>query len=66
MRHEIFDQWLTEERNVDHVMEYLKDANFDPEFYAQYESAIVKSYNQQFGTTIQPKKKSWKRIFVKV
>jgi NADPH-dependent 2,4-dienoyl-CoA reductase/sulfur reductase-like enzyme len=65
MRHEIFDRWLTEERSVDHVMEHLKDANFDPEFYAQYEGAIVKSYNQQVGTNIQPKKKSWKRIFLK-
>jgi hypothetical protein len=65
MRHEIFDRWLTEKRGVDHVMEHLKDANFDPEFYAQYEGAIVNSYNQQVGTTIQPKKKSWKRIFLK-
>ncbi len=65
MRHEIFDRWLTEERSADHVMEYLKDANFDPEFYAAYESDIVASYNQQFGTKIQPKKKSWKRIFIK-
>ncbi len=66
MRHEIFDRWLTEERSVDHVMEYLKDANFDPEFYTQYEAEIVTSYNQQFGANIQPKKKSWKRIFTKV
>lgn len=65
MRHEIFDRWLTEERSVDHVMEYLKDANFDPEFYTQYEAEIVTSYNQQFGANIQPKKKSWKRIFTK-
>ncbi|MGB5377323.1 NAD(P)/FAD-dependent oxidoreductase [Muriicola sp.] len=65
MRHEIFDRWLTEERSVDHVMEYLKDANFDPEFYTQYEAEIVRSYNQQFGANIQPKKKNWKRIFTK-
>lgn len=63
MRHEIFDRWLTEERDVNHVMEYLKDANFDPEFYAQYEAEIVRKFNSDYGTTIQPKKKSWKRIF---
>jgi len=63
MRHEIFDRWLTEERSVDHVMEYLKDANFDPEFYAQYESQIVSKFNSEFGTNISSKKKSWKRIF---
>ncbi len=63
MRHEIFDRWLTEERDVNHVMEYLKDANFDPELYAQYESEIVSKYNSEFGTSINPQKKSWKRIF---
>ena len=63
MRHEVFDKWLTEERDVDYVMEHLKDANFDPEFYKQYEGELVKKYNSEFGTTISPKKKSWKRIF---
>jgi len=63
MRHEIFDRWLTEKRDVNHVMEYLKDANFDPEFYSQYENKIVSKFNSEFGTSISPKKKSWKRIF---
>ncbi len=65
MRHNIFDQWLTEEKNVYHIMEYLKDANFDPEFYAQYEQEIIAKFNNEFGTIIAPKKKSWKRIFSK-
>jgi len=63
MRHEIFDRWLTEGRTLDEVMEHLKDANFDPEFYAKYEDAIVAHYNAVQGTNITPKKKSWKRIF---
>ena len=63
LRHKIFDQWLTEERPIDHVMEYLKDANFDPEFYMAYEEEIVAKYNTDFGKNISPKKKSWKRIF---
>lgn len=66
MRHEIFDRWLTEKRNIDYVLEYLKDANFDPEFYAHYENKIVSKFNLEFGTNITPKKKSWKRIFQKV
>ncbi|MRI01801.1 NAD(P)/FAD-dependent oxidoreductase [Kriegella sp. EG-1] len=65
MRHKIFDQWLTEERSVTHVLEYLKDANFDPEFYSQYESQIISQFNTALGTNIKPKKKSWKRIFAK-
>lgn len=63
MRHEIFDRWLTEERDVNHVIECLKDANFDPEFYTNYESQIVSKFNSEFKTNISPKKKSWKRIF---
>ena len=63
MRHEIFDRWLTEKRDVHHVVEYLKDANFDPEFYAKYEDKIVSKFNAELGTNISPKKKSWKRIF---
>ncbi|WP_298503886.1 FAD/NAD(P)-binding oxidoreductase [uncultured Maribacter sp.] len=63
MRHKIFDQWLTENRNIEYVMEYLKDANFDPEFYAQYEQEIITHFNKKFDTQISPKKKSWTRIF---
>ncbi|NNC61984.1 MAG: NAD(P)/FAD-dependent oxidoreductase, partial [Eudoraea sp.] len=63
MRHEMFDRWLTEGRTIDYVMEHLRDANFDPEFYSQYEKEIVDSYNSAFETNIKPKKKSWKRIF---
>ncbi len=66
MRHEIFDRWLTDGQSIDHVMEFLKDANFDPEFYAQYEGAIVARYNAELGTSILPRKKSWKRIFLNV
>ena len=65
MRHDIFDKWLTEERDVHHVLEYLADANFDPEFYKAHEKEIVAKFNAENNTNIQPKKKSWKRIFAK-
>jgi len=63
MRHEIFDQWLTEEKSIKHVIEYLADANFDPEFYKLHEKQIVEKFNKEMGTNIQLKQKSWKRIF---
>lgn len=66
MRHEVFDRWLTEERDVFYVLEYLADANFDPEFYKLYEKDIVSKFNQENGTAIQARKKSWKRIFTRV
>ena len=65
MRHEIFDKWLTENRDMNYVMSYLKDANFDPEFYKAYENEILTQYNNTFNTNLAPRKKSWKRIFSK-
>jgi NADPH-dependent 2,4-dienoyl-CoA reductase/sulfur reductase-like enzyme len=65
MRHEIFDKWLTEKRAVNYVVEYLADANFDSEFYSLYEKEITTKFNQENGTSIESRKKSWKRIFTR-
>ena len=62
LRHEVCDRWLSEERTVDYVIEHLKDANFDPEFYAQHENAIVEQFNREHSANVQLKSKSWKRI----
>ncbi|WP_062054461.1 NAD(P)/FAD-dependent oxidoreductase [Aquimarina longa] len=52
MRHEVFDRWLTEQRDVDYVMQHLSEANFDPEFYAPYESEILNAYKKmEFQTS---------------
>ncbi|NNM17063.1 MAG: NAD(P)/FAD-dependent oxidoreductase [Croceitalea sp.] len=63
MRHELFDQWLTNEKSIDFVMEHLLDANFDPELYRQYEKEILAKYNTDFGKSLKLKKKNNKRIF---
>jgi NAD(P)H-nitrite reductase large subunit len=47
MRHETFDKWLTEQREIDYVMQHISEANFDPEFYKHYEKEILASYNYQ-------------------
>ncbi len=62
LRHNMFDKWLKEERSVEHVLEHLKDANFDPEFYDQHETEILEKFNQENNTNLVSKKKSWKRI----
>ncbi len=46
MRHETFDRWLTEERDLQYVISNLKEANFDPEFYKKYEAQILNAFNQ--------------------
>ena len=48
MRHEVFDQWLNNEVSIDYVMENLTRANFDPEFFKQYEQDIVNQFNLAF------------------
>lgn len=63
MRHEIFDRWLTQSKDVDYVVSHLADANFDPEFYKNYENSIVNKYNSDFQKNLKSKKKSFKRIF---
>jgi NAD(P)H-nitrite reductase large subunit len=62
MRHALLDRWINEKRTVTYALEHLCDANFDPEFYKRYEKEIITAYNAENQTTIQPKKKSWRRI----
>lgn len=64
LRHKVFDKWLTEEKSIEYVLEHLKDANFDPEFYKKHENEIIIKFNLENGTTLKAKKKSWKRIFL--
>jgi NAD(P)H-nitrite reductase large subunit len=47
MRHETFDRWLSEKRDVNFVMENLSEANFDPEFYKKFERQILTAFNNQ-------------------
>lgn len=46
MRHEVFDRWLTKKRSADFVMEHLKKANFDPEFYKTFEKEIFNDWRK--------------------
>ncbi|NHN27225.1 NAD(P)/FAD-dependent oxidoreductase [Flavobacterium jejuense] len=50
MRHEFFDKVLTEKKSVDFVIENLKQANFDPEFYKHYEKEIASQFKNEFPT----------------
>jgi len=63
MRHEVFDQMLSEKRSIFHVVEHLSDCNFDPEFFKSYETEIISKFNAVQHTDIKLKKKSWSRIF---
>ena len=52
MRHEVFDTWLTEKKNLNFVINNLRIANFDPEFYKKYEHQILSKFKDQLTTTV--------------
>jgi len=56
-RHEVCEKWLAEKTSISKVLQDLSLANFDPEFYKEYEQDLVDLYNQQTGENIQLKKK---------
>lgn len=47
MKHEVFDKWLNKKRSVDYIFQNLKEANFDPEFYKNYETEIQSKFFNQ-------------------
>ena len=56
-RHEVCEKWLLEKANVEEVIQNLGIANFDPEFYKEYEEEVIKTYNQLTGNNLKLKKK---------
>jgi hypothetical protein len=47
MRHEVFDRWLSEQRDIDFVIAHLHQANFDPEFFTKHEVSIQRAFHSQ-------------------
>lgn len=56
-RHEVCEKWLANKTHIEEVLQNLGLANFDPEFYKEYETDVIKIYNQQTGKNLQLKKK---------
>lgn len=54
-RHLVCDQWLSEGRTIDFVIEHLRAANFDPEFFETYEHELAKLYTAKTGKQIRQK-----------
>ena len=58
LRHEVMDRWLTEQRKIEYVLENLREANFDPEFFRRFEHDIIAKYNQKHpGAALKSKAK---------
>lgn len=56
-RHEVCEKWIKEEKPLREVLENLGMANFDPEFYDEYEAKVIQQYNKTASAPIQLKKR---------
>ena len=56
-RHEVCEKWLAQKTPVETVLQNLGLANFDPEFYKEYEQEVINIYNKQAGKKISLKEK---------
>lgn len=56
-RQEVCEKWILEQTSIETVLQNLGLANFDPEFYRQYETEVIGIYNQQTGRNLQLKQK---------
>lgn len=45
LRHQQFNNWLKEKRDVSYVLQHLSAANFDPEFYQNFEQDLIAQWN---------------------
>lgn len=54
-RHKVCERWIEEGRSIAYVLEHLRAANFDPEFFHEYERFLVEQYNSAHGTKIRLK-----------
>ena len=52
LRHEVFDHWLNKGKTIDFVIKNLKIANFDPEFYKNYEKHIQEQFQNELKSSI--------------
>ena len=44
LRHAVCERWLVDGATIDYVLDHLKEANFDPEFYPKYEQNLIQVY----------------------
>ncbi|MCB9264500.1 MAG: FAD-dependent oxidoreductase [Lewinellaceae bacterium] len=56
-RHEVCEKWIREKTHIETVLQNLGAANFDPEFYEEYEEEVIRLYNRQSGKQLHLKKR---------
>jgi len=59
-RHEVWDNWIEQQKTIGYVMGHLEEANFDPEFFDTHESVIRKAFSSsypQYGVEVKKRAK---------
>jgi NADPH-dependent 2,4-dienoyl-CoA reductase/sulfur reductase-like enzyme len=59
LRHLVIDHWLKNKTPIGEVIENLRSANFDSEFYKKYEVDILTKFNELFHTNLKLAEKKW-------
>lgn len=63
-RHEVCERWIKNKITITEVLQNLRSANFDPEFFDKYEDQLILKYNQMNPQNpIRLKKKSLLEMF---
>ncbi len=65
LRHTLFNHWLLNEEKIETVIENFASAVFDPEFYTNYEGAMISLFNRHFGTMIMVRETKWWQKLIK-
>jgi NADPH-dependent 2,4-dienoyl-CoA reductase/sulfur reductase-like enzyme len=56
-RHEVCEKWIKDKTHIEEVLQNLGMANFDPEFFKEYEAEVIAHYNAQTGKNLSLKTK---------
>ena len=56
-RQVVCEKWIREKTHIEQVLQHLGMANFDPEFFSEYETAVIDVYNKNTGKNIVLKTK---------
>ena len=48
-RHEVCEQWILGKKHIESVLLELSAANFDPEFFEEYEADLIQIYNHKLA-----------------
>lgn len=66
-RHQVWENWLATKATMKEVMTDLSAANFDPEFFKQYEGSIINEWNKQYPDhSVSTERQTKKGLFSKL